>query len=62
MRIGYLHIGLPEHGVCRYGRLLAAEACRRPNLTGIQADVTLTEDRKRNRGMLVKAAVRKLYR
>jgi glycosyltransferase involved in cell wall biosynthesis len=58
MKIGYLHIGPPEHGVCRYGRLLAAEARRRPNLTVIEADVILTEDRKHNREMLVKAAQR----
>ncbi len=58
MRIGYLHIGPPEHGVCRYGRLIAAEARRRPDLTVIEADVILTEDRKHNREMLVKAAQR----
>ncbi len=56
MKIGYLHIGLSKHGVCRYGRLLAAEARRRPELTVIEADVTLTEDRKYNREMLIKAA------
>ncbi len=58
MKVGYLHIGPPEHGVCRYGRLLAAEARRRPDLTVIEANVMLTEDRKHNREMLVKAAQR----
>ncbi len=56
MKIGYLHIGPHQHGVCRYGRILAAEARRRPELTVIEADVTLTENRKHNREMLVKAA------
>ncbi len=56
MKIGYLHIGPPEHGVCRYGRLLAAEAHRRPDLNVIEANLTLTEDRKRNREMLTNAA------
>ena len=56
MKIGYLHIGPPQHGVCRYGRLLAAEARRQPGLTVIEAEVILTEDREQNQEMLVKAA------
>lgn len=56
MKIGYLHIGPPQHGIRRYGYLIAAEARRRPELTIIEADVVLTEDWKRNRAMLVKAA------
>ncbi len=56
MKIGYLHIGPPEHGVCRYGRLLAAEARRRPELEVIEADVLLTNDRQYNQQILVQAA------
>jgi glycosyltransferase involved in cell wall biosynthesis len=56
MKIGYLHIGPPEHGVCRYGRLLAAEARKRADLTVIEAEVSLTEDPAQNRELLVKAA------
>ena len=58
MRIGYLHIGSPQHGVCRYGRLLATEAHRRPDITVIEANVNLTTDRKRNQEMLMNAARR----
>jgi hypothetical protein len=46
MKIGYLHMGPHKHGVCPYGRLLAAKARRRPELTVIEADVILTENRK----------------
>ena len=56
MRIGYLQLGPTQHGICRYGRLLAAEGCKRPNLDIIEASVILTEDYKRNREMLVDAA------
>jgi glycosyltransferase involved in cell wall biosynthesis len=56
MKIGYLHIGPPEHGVCRYGRLLTAEASNHPELTVIEADVVLTENRKHNREILINAA------
>ena len=46
MRIGFLHVGPPEGGVCRYGLMLAAEAKRRSALqveeafVGEAADVT----------------------
>ncbi|MEC4817075.1 MAG: glycosyltransferase [Scytonema sp. PMC 1069.18] len=56
MKIGYLHIGPPEHGVCRYGRLLATEAHRRSELKVIEANVILSEDRKHNQRMLIEAA------
>jgi hypothetical protein len=52
MKIGYLHIDPDKHGVCRYGRILAAEARRRPDVTVIEADVILTENRKHNRELL----------
>lgn len=56
MKIGYLHIGLPQHGICRYGRLLADEARRRGDLTVIEAEVNLTGNRQYNRDILIKAA------
>ncbi|NJR49044.1 MAG: hypothetical protein HC780_05175 [Leptolyngbyaceae cyanobacterium CSU_1_3] len=42
MKVGYLHIGEPEHGIARYGRYLANEARTRPELTVIEATVLLT--------------------
>ncbi|MDX2098483.1 MAG: glycosyltransferase [Leptolyngbyaceae cyanobacterium bins.59] len=42
VKLGFLHIGPPEHGVCRYGRLLAAEARRRSQLDVLEQDVVLT--------------------
>jgi glycosyltransferase involved in cell wall biosynthesis len=56
MRIGYLHIGPPEHGVCRYGRLLATEARRRSQLDVIEADVVLTGRGDVDRESLIQAA------
>ena len=56
MKIGYLHIGPPKHGVVRYGYLLAAEARRRSELEVIEANVILTEDKKKNYHMLIEAA------
>lgn len=56
MLIGYLHIGSPQHGIRRYGQLIAAEARRRPDLTVVEAEVILTEDLQRNRIILVNAA------
>ncbi|WP_017297395.1 glycosyltransferase [Nodosilinea nodulosa] len=41
MKIGYLHLGKPEHGLHRYGRLLAAEARRRENLAVLEVQADL---------------------
>ncbi|MGG6269239.1 glycosyltransferase [Leptolyngbya sp. AN03gr2] len=56
MRIGYLHIGAPQHGIYRYGRLLAAEARSRSSLEVIEAAVTLTGSRSQDRSALIQAA------
>ncbi|MBD2101130.1 glycosyltransferase [Leptolyngbya sp. FACHB-261] len=59
MKVGYLHIGVPqshESGVRRYGRFLAAEAHGRPELTVIEVEVTLTENLKHNHKLLANAA------
>lgn len=58
MKLGYLHIGPLQHGVCRYGRLIAAEARRRPELEVVEAAVVLGEDATRNREALREAAHR----
>ncbi len=57
MWIGYLQLGPTEHGICRYGKLLAKEGDRRrSNHNIIEVTITLTENRKRNREMLISAA------
>lgn len=56
MRIGYLQLGPREHGIRRYGKLLAAEGRRRLDITITEASVNLTNNRKTNREMLIVAA------
>jgi glycosyltransferase involved in cell wall biosynthesis len=40
--VGYVHAGPLEHGVSRYGRLLASEAGRRPDLRVLEGEILLT--------------------
>ena len=53
MKISYLQVGPPEHGICRYGRALAAEGRRRADLLIIDENITLEDkiwtDRRRLR-------------
>jgi glycosyltransferase involved in cell wall biosynthesis len=56
MKIGYLHIGSPEHGINRYGRLLATESRQRSDLVVFEAEVVLTDNQIHNQELLVKAA------
>jgi glycosyltransferase involved in cell wall biosynthesis len=56
MRIGYLHIGRPDHGVYRLGVLLAAEARTRQSLSVIEAAVTLTGKWRQDRANVIAAA------
>jgi glycosyltransferase involved in cell wall biosynthesis len=56
LTVGYLHIGRPQHGVARYGRLLAAEALRRPELRVCEAEVVLDGSRPENHRRLARAA------
>lgn len=49
MTIGYVHVGAPEHGVSRYGRLLAAEARKRRDLQVIECEVLLTGEPRADR-------------
>ncbi len=56
MKIGYLHIGEPEHGIVRYGRYLATEAKTRSELSVIEAEVVLTGEKTIDRPNLHTAA------
>ncbi|MEM9007487.1 MAG: glycosyltransferase family 4 protein [Cyanobacteria bacterium P01_F01_bin.86] len=56
MKIGYLHIGPPRHGVHRYGYLLAREASQRHDLTVIEVSVCLEATQQKNRQLLMEAA------
>jgi glycosyltransferase involved in cell wall biosynthesis len=56
MQIGYLHLGPEEHGVTRYGALLAAAARNAGELTVRECQVKLTGDDARDRRSLADAA------
>ncbi len=56
LTIGYLQVGRPEHGICRYGRLLAAEGRRRPELQVREENIVLTGDSRGDRHALRVAA------
>ena len=56
MRIGYLHLGPPDHGVPRLGRILAAEARKRPSLSVIEAAASLTGNWQEDRSTIIAAA------
>lgn len=58
LRIGYLQVGPAAHGICRYGRLLAAEACRRADLSILREDLELDGDPARDRRRIADAASR----
>lgn len=53
MTIGYVHVGAPEHGVSRYGRLLAAEARTRRALRVLERELPLTGDPEIERQRIV---------
>lgn len=59
LTLGYLQVGRPEHGICRYGRLLAAEGRRRQDVRVQEENLTLTGDLRSDRSEL-RTAVRKL--
>jgi glycosyltransferase involved in cell wall biosynthesis len=56
MKIGYLQVGAQWHGVYRYGKLLAQEAQKRENLDVIEVNLSLKQDWKQNRAILLDAA------
>lgn len=55
MTIGYVHVGAPEHGVSRYGRLIAAEARTRGALRVLERELHLTGDARIERQRIVEA-------
>jgi hypothetical protein len=61
LRLGYLQVGPPRHGICRYGRLLAAEGRRRPDLVILEQNIVLAGKRGEDRRLL-RAAARELSR
>jgi glycosyltransferase involved in cell wall biosynthesis len=57
MRLGFLHIGPPGHGVRRYGQMLASEAAGRRDLSVLQRSVELSGDRANDHELLRAAAL-----
>ena len=55
MKIGYVHVGAPWHGVTRHGRLLAAEARKRADLIVLECDVELSGKRREDRRRVLDA-------
>ncbi len=55
MRLGFLHLGERGHGLHRYGRLLAEEARRRPELAVHESELVLSGDRPRDAAALRRA-------
>jgi glycosyltransferase involved in cell wall biosynthesis len=55
LRIGYLHLGEPHHGLHRYGSLLAAEAARRDDLDVVERSLVLS-GRDDDRALLARTA------
>lgn len=56
MRIGYLHIGAVEHGVVRYGQMLASAVKQHADLTVIESELQLTGEISRDRAKLMESA------
>ena len=55
MKIGYVQVGAPWHGVTRYGRLLAAAARERADLIVLECEVELSGDRREDRRRVLDA-------
>jgi glycosyltransferase involved in cell wall biosynthesis len=58
MKVGYLHLGLPQHGLHRYGKLFSEEAKTRDYLTVIETYVTLGKSQWQNFLILRQAAMK----
>lgn len=56
MTLGYLHVGSPEHGVTRYGRMLAEGARAHLDDRVVEASVELAGPPVQHRGAIVEAA------
>jgi glycosyltransferase involved in cell wall biosynthesis len=56
MKIGYLHLGPSEHGVCRYGKLLAQQAKKQGEIEVIEYDLQITNNAEENSNLFEVAA------
>jgi len=56
MRIGFLHLGDRRHGVSRYGRLLAGELDRRPDVEVVEQEPAQEGRTVKDRKALIRAA------
>lgn len=56
MKVAYLHIGPAEHGISRYGRLLAEQAQKYEDLEVFEVFIELGKNRHENRELLIGAA------
>lgn len=56
MKIGYLHLGPPQHGIYRYGKFLARAAKERSDLIVLEAEAILTGDSQSDYQKLIAAA------
>jgi glycosyltransferase involved in cell wall biosynthesis len=56
MKIGYLHLGPPQHGIYRYGKFLAQAAKERSDLIVLEAEAILTGDSQGDHQKLIAAA------
>ena len=57
LTVAYVQAGPPEHGICRYGRLLASEGRLRPDLVVVEKNLVRTDpDSVRAAAMEVSAA------
>ena len=52
LTLAYLQVGPPEHGICRYGRFLAAEGRTRPDLAILEQSIVLSGAGSRDRRYL----------
>ena len=58
LTIGYVQVGSPAHGICRYGRLLVDEGRHRPPLNILEENIELDGDEARDCQRLEAAASR----
>jgi glycosyltransferase involved in cell wall biosynthesis len=56
MKVGYLHLGSTEHGINRYGKMLADASRQKIELTVEEVELLLKDDPIDNREMLINAA------
>lgn len=57
MKIAYLHLGTIKHGVHRYGKLLAEEARKNPEVEVVEYQIGLTENDETNGDLFKQTAI-----